>query len=225
MALTSKALEVLRRIEQRKETEDEAKARLEFATRAYDQNLSTLTPYLSRKGIWRILLNDVGEVLNVFKGPARGPQRNELSMIVTAPGCVPRFGSMEQLLPSQVTVATILIKDLTTISQIKEEARQAPGRGFCKEVDEKIDEQLEMLERRLGSLPPSRTELEQQQQPAREDEEDELDLMQEPPSFEAMIAAEERKREKRRRQKERKKMQKESVVPSSPTALGQEIAS
>ena len=203
-----KALETLRKIELRDETEEEAQARLEFATVAYDKNLATLTPYLSKKGVWRVQLDDVGLVASIAKGPAGRPKPGEFCMIVSGPGCVPRFGSLSHLLASQMPVAKTLIKDLSTISQIKEEAHHTPGRGI-KEVDEKIDEQLGLLEKRFGSLPPSKTELDLQKEEQLDDDDSDLILDNEQ-SFEQIVAAEEKKREKRRRQKEKKRMQQQA---------------
>lgn len=195
----------LREIESREETPEEADHRLKFASYVYDKNLATLTPHLSRKGIWRILLSDVGEVLSVSKGPKR-PVHGEFCMIISGPGCTPRFGSKEHLSDMQSNIATILMKDLTTISQVKEEASRASGKG-CKEVDDIICEQLSNLERRFGSLPPSRSELLLQQAELAPPSTDTLDIDQCLPSFEDLLQSEEKKREKRRRQRERRRLE------------------
>lgn len=193
-------IKVLRSNEIREETKEEEEARHRLAQQLYDKNLQMLTPLLSRKGIWRVALNDVGEVLSALKGPISKPQWGEFALIVSGPGGKIRFGSLEHMSDVQRTITSIIIKDLTTFSQIREEAAKFSGKG-SKEVDKIIDEQLSNLERRFGALPP-KVEPPPPKPPA--DLDDNIPMT----SFEDMLAAEQRKREKRRRQRERKRLEK-----------------
>lgn len=143
---------------------DEEAERQEIGQRLHEKNLKLCTTYLHRKGIWRIRLNQMCEVVEVVSGAKGGPPvRGEISFKGSADGTPPSFGTLDRLDAAQTTYAKSLIKDLENITQAREvakmhaDAAQAAGIGAIGESQAK--HHLEKMTAKVGELPAGATEV------------------------------------------------------------------
>ena len=67
------------------------------------RNMQMLTPFMHRKGFWRVRLNATCEILEspVPAGKAGPPQQGEVSFRVRGDGSLPEFGALDRLTPQQ----------------------------------------------------------------------------------------------------------------------------
>lgn len=222
----SLSYDILQKLDERPETEAEAEERVRFARQIYDKNLTLLNKYMQKRGVWRVLLNDVGEIMEVSKGATGQPRPGEYSFIVTKKGTKfgLKFGTFERLTKVQTTIATSMKDDMQKLYNAKELADATPGRG-TKAVDDMVERHLQELTKRFGDLPPSTTDLKKREQ-------EELDKLSqwiecdepfvdegEPIlTFEEMLAKEARRKAKKERQKARRAEQKRLKAEAAAAA-------
>lgn len=132
--------------------------------RLHAKNLKLCTKYLHRKGLWRIRLNQMCEVIEVVGGAKGGPPvRGEISFKGLGDGTPPTFGTLDRLDAAQTTYAKSLIKDLENITQAREvakthaDAAQAAGIGAIGESQAR--HHLEKMTLKVGELPAAESEV------------------------------------------------------------------
>mmetsp|Transcript_11891 Transcript_11891/g.39167 ORF Transcript_11891/g.39167 Transcript_11891/m.39167 type:complete len:243 (+) Transcript_11891:1-729(+) len=132
-------------------------------------NLRLVAPFLSRPGLWRLELSDVGEIVSIRK--ARGPlPRFCFSMRTTADGCEPTFGSLERIGgPVQPTYVPKLMEEIRRITRATELADRHVAAGAAiggeradrmrEEAQQHIRDMTEKLGGVGGIVPTGKTRL------------------------------------------------------------------
>ena len=144
-------------------------AEQELGERIHMANLRLVAPFLSRPGLWRLELSDVGEIVSIRK--ARGPlPRFCFSMRTTADGCEPTFGSLERIGgPVQPTYVPKLMEEIRRITRATELADRHVAAGAAiggeradrmrEEAQQHIRDMTEKLGGVGGIVPTGKTRL------------------------------------------------------------------
>eukprot|EP00965_Chrysotila_dentata_P062601 2074487-Pleurochrysis_carterae.AAC.1 len=99
----------------------------EEASRQARRNLQMLTPYILKKGLWRVRLSDACEVVEVIRGIAgKPPQPGEFSFMVRGDGSLPQVGKLSRLSKLQVPYVRMLINDIDKVCKAREIAYLRP---------------------------------------------------------------------------------------------------
>jgi hypothetical protein len=185
----------------------------EVGVRMHESNLALVTKYLRRKGLWRIRLNavcDIVEIVNATKGGP--PQAGEISMRVVD-GELPTWGTRDRLSVVQDRYVAALQGDCRKVCSAKQLAHADHEATHSSALG---DQHLQEMRSVVGELPMSKLECEaevrQQEQAeaarqARERAADEQEVSEvfRDVSLEGEMRRAQKRADKRARQKQRKR--------------------
>lgn len=114
-------------------------------------------PILRFAGMWRVLLNEVSEIIEVGKAKVAGSYPGSFTFTVSGKGDPPKVGSLEQLSKTQLPYAQTIVVDMGKLTVAQELAYNQPGRGDGGKVDTAIREHIEGMTQKYGVLPPAKS--------------------------------------------------------------------